>query len=72
VPEEWRREWEYQVVRFPSESTEQGLTNLNRAGLDGWEAVGVIPKDLDESWVLLKREVIPDSGPHRPVGFGNR
>jgi hypothetical protein len=60
------------VVRFPSEDWEQGLVNLNDAGAEGWEAVGVIPRDLDESWVLLKREVIPDSGPRGPMGFGNR
>jgi hypothetical protein len=72
VPKESHRQWEYRVVSFPTEDAEQGLRSLNAAGDDGWEAVGVIPKALDESWVMLKREVVPDAGPERTVGFGNR
>jgi hypothetical protein len=66
------RQWEYRLVLFQAEDVELAVRNLNTAGDEGWEAVSVIPKDLDESWVMLKREVIPDAGPERTVGFGNR
>lgn len=72
MPKDSHRQWEYRVVSFPAEDVQPGLLSLNAAGLDGWEAVGVIPKDLEASWVMLKREVIPDAGPERTVGFGNR
>jgi hypothetical protein len=72
VPKDSHRQWEYRVVAFPTEDVTQGVVNLNAAGDDGWEAVGVIPKGFDASWVMLKREVIPDAGPERTVGFGNR
>ena len=49
------------MVSFPSGSTEHARANRNSAGLNGWKAVGVIPKELNESWVLLKRKVIPES-----------
>jgi hypothetical protein len=70
VAEQRHRRWEYRVVRFPSEDSQHGLTNLNTAGDEGWEAVGVIPKDLDESWVMLKRELLQHDEPRGPVGFG--
>ena len=72
MPKDSHRQWEYRVVAFPTEDVGPGVADLNAAGLEGWEAVGVIPKDLDESWVMLKREVVPDAGPERTVGFGNR
>ena len=70
VPEQRHRRWEYRVVLFPSDDSRDGLINLNTAGDDGWEAVGVIPKDLNESWVMLKRELLHDDEPRGPVGFG--
>lgn len=63
------RRWEYRVVLFPSDDTSHGLENLNTAGADGWEAVGVMPRAVDESWVILKREVLDEPGPRGRVGF---
>ncbi len=70
VSEQQHRRWEYRVIRFPHEDSPGGLENLNGAGYDGWEAVGVVPRDLDESWVILKRELLDDDEPRGPVGFG--
>ena len=70
VPTQRHRRWEYRVVTFPSEDSQHGLVSLNTAGDEGWEAVGVIPKDLNESWVMLKRELLQDDEPRGPVGFG--
>jgi len=67
-----RLQWEYHVVRFPADDADDGLASLNAAGDDGWEAVGVVPKDLNESWVMLKRVAISDQGPERPYGFTAR
>jgi hypothetical protein len=70
VPAQRHRRWEYRVVPFPTDDGPHGLINLNTAGDEGWEAVGVIPKDLNESWVMLKRELLQDDEPRGPVGFG--
>jgi hypothetical protein len=69
MPSETHRRWEYQVVPFPAEDTTAGVENLNGAGEDGWEAVGVIPRDFGESWVMLKRELLANEEPRGPVGF---
>jgi len=63
------RQWEYRVVHFPHDE-DGGVENLNGAGYDGWEAVGVVPRNFDESWVILKRELAADDEPRGPVGFG--
>jgi hypothetical protein len=70
VPNLSRRRWEYRVVSFPSEDAAAGVEDLNGAGEDGWEAVGVIPRNFDEVWVMLKRELVDDEEPRGPVGFG--
>jgi hypothetical protein len=69
MPNHKHRRWEYRIVRFPQDE-DRGLENLNGAGYDGWEAVGVAPRDLGESSVILKRELLADDEPRGPVGFG--
>jgi hypothetical protein len=64
-PDHKHRRWEYRVVRFPHEDA-GGHDNLNGAGYDGWEAVGVVPRDLGESWVL------PETGAGRGPNRGLR
>jgi len=56
------------VVPSPADKT-AGLANLNSAGDEGWEAIGAMPKDLDESWVILKREILDEPSPRGRVGF---
>jgi hypothetical protein len=47
VPQQKHRRREYRVARFPHDDA-SGLEDLNGAGYDGWEAVGVVPRDLGE------------------------
>ena len=68
TPTEPYRRWEYRVVPSPADKT-AGLANLNSAGDEGWEAIGAMPKDLDESWVILKREILDEPSPRGRVGF---
>ena len=65
------RRWEYRIVRFPHDE-DGGLENPNGAGYDGWDAVGVVPRDLGESWVILKRELLGDESRAGLSGSGGR
>jgi hypothetical protein len=69
MPTEPHRRWEYQVVPFPADDTAHGLAGLNAAGDEGWEAIGAMPKDLNESWMILKREILDEPSPRGRVGF---
>ena len=48
--------WEYKLIVFGSDNLlAQSENRLNKAGLKGWEAVGVGMDDAAETTVLLKR-----------------
>ncbi len=48
--------WEYKLIVFGSDNLlAQSENRLNKAGLKGWEAVGVSMDDAAETTVLLKR-----------------
>jgi hypothetical protein len=48
-----RQAWEYRTV--PVRATEDSAAPLNGAGVDGWEAVGVMAGPSGTAQVLLKR-----------------
>jgi hypothetical protein len=48
-----RQGWEYRTVPFAA--GQDPVTALNAAGVDGWEAVGVISSAAGSGQILLKR-----------------
>jgi hypothetical protein len=69
VPNRPHRRRELPTCRLPAEDTPGGLPCLNGVEDDGWEAAGVIVRNLSESWVLLRREAIGRPSRRAPRRF---
>jgi hypothetical protein len=69
MPTDPLHRWQYRLITLSVDESVAGLDDLNAAGRDGWEVVATLSKGLDETVLVLKRELIDDPGPPKRVGF---